>query len=219
MKTTKKSKATPGPSAMPVTGGIAEIDFGITSATSSKKRSSKYPLIDGQEKLVGRIVDLSNKFDAVDGPFKSAKQDLIEAAFPQFFEKNKGRIDVPSSMVGYSEKDEGARVTFKDQFTPGDKEKLYKLLGLEAAAIWFRQSWEIKIDGDVIPSAKTGELIKELREVMHKHGASHAMEIKSGILPNDAFAIKRHSEFDPKMNLEINKIVPQRASVTTKGVK
>lgn len=217
-KTTKKE--TTGPLAIPEKAemGIAEIDFGVPTTAPAKR--SKYPFITGPgiEKLADRIVELQDKFDAVADPFKAAKLELIELGFPQFFEVNAGMMEPPSSMIARGTKG-GARVTFKDQFNAGDKAAITALLGPTVAAEWFRQQWSIKIDGDQIPPARAGEFIKDLRETMARHGVSHALEIKTSIMPTDSFAIKRHSVFDVKTNLAINKIVPQRASVSTKGVR
>jgi hypothetical protein len=219
-KFVKKDTKDIGPSAEPVEGGIAEIDFGVTPSAPAKRGSSKYPLIEGEkaEKLADHCIALGEKFDAVDGPFKAAKKELIEVGFPQFFEKNRGRVEAPSSMLAYGKKG-GVRVTFKDKFTAGDRKSLYTLLTEIIAGKWFRQSWEIKIDGDLIPVKKAAELVADLKTVMAKHDASHALTIKSGIMPVPEFAAKRHFVFEPKTNLEINKIVPQQAAVSTKGVK
>lgn len=216
----KATKKITGPSGSPIEGGIGEIDFGVSATPASKKSSSKYPLITGTgvEKLVDRIIDLNQKFDAVADPFKAAKLELIEIGFPQFFEVNIGMIEPPSSMIARGTK-AGARVTFKDRFTAGDKAAITALLGAELAAKWFKQKWVVKIDGDQIPPAIAGTFFNELKALMAKHGVSHALDVKAAILPQDQFALRRHSTFDIKTNLAINKLVPQQAMVTTKGVR
>lgn len=210
---------TPGPREKPV-AGIAEIDFGAPTTAPVSRPKSKYPLVDGPkvERLTDRIIELGDKFDAVDGPFKAAKLEMIELAFPQFFEKNEGKVEAPSSMLAYGTKG-GVRVTFKDQFTPGDKARIIALLGPTMAGKWFRQHWVVKIDSDMIPADKGAAIVEDLKAVMAKHGVSHAMEIKAAILPNLDFAAKRHFTFEPETNIKINEIVPQRAAVSTKGVK
>jgi hypothetical protein len=210
---------TPGPAAAPVEG-IAEIDFSGAAAAPETKAKSKYPLIEGSKvgKVVDRVIELGDKFDAVADPFKAAKLELIEMGFPEYFLKNKGRVEAPSSMLAYGSKG-GVRVTFKDKFTPGDRARLEALLTPAVAAKWFRQHWVIKIDGGEIPASVGPALVTELKAVMAKHGASHAMEIKAAILPNPDFLSKRHFEFDNATNLAINDIVPQQAAVSTKGVK
>jgi hypothetical protein len=204
-----------------VEGGIAEIDFGAVVMEPSKATKSKYPILtkdEKTEKLVDRIIELGDKFDAVADPYKAAKQELVELAFPQFFTANQGKMEVPSSMLAYGKRG-GVRVTFKDQFTPGDKQKLIELLGPELAGKHFRQHWVVKVDSDQIPPEIGAALVKELREVMGRHGVSHALEIKAAILPNLKFADERHRVFSTEKNMKINQIVPQRAAVSTKGVK
>lgn len=212
------SVSTPGPAKEPVEG-IAEIDFGTPTTAPATRPKSKYPLIEGKgvKELVDKIVDLSERFDAINDPFKAAKQELIEIGFPQFFAKNNGRPEAPSSMVAWGDKG-GARVTYKDKFTPGDRKALEALLPGDAAK-WFRQHWTIKIDGGEIPPLVGAKLVPELNALMKRFGVAHAMEIKAAILPVPEFAAKRHVIFSPSTNEAINKIVPQQASVTTKGVK
>lgn len=217
---TKKSKGASSfstPSSTPTEGTITEIDFGIEPSKVSGL--SKYPLIEGPEaeRLADRIRELQIKFDAVADPFKAAKQDLIELGFPQFFEKNKGNMEPPSSMIARGSTG-GVRVTFKNKFTPGDKKALEVLL-TDQAARWFRQHWVIKIDSDLIPEEQGPALISELKALMARKGLSSALEIKAGILPKADFAQKRHSVFEPETNLKIQKIVPQQAAATAKGVK
>lgn len=212
---------TTGPASEPVEGGIGEIDFGIASSEPAKKSKSKYPIITGPNvaSLADRIIELQEKFDAVEDPLKAAKQDMIQLGLPQYFDVNIGMIEPPSSMIAWGTKGGGTRVTFKNQFTPGEKAAIESLLGPEVAAKWFKQKWVIKINGDVIPPAVAPALVSELKAVMNKFGVLHAMEVKQAISPIDEFAVKRHAVFDAKTNLAIHKIVPQYASVSTKGVR
>jgi hypothetical protein len=208
-----------GPAAEPVVG-IAEIDFG-TKASKPGKKASKYPEIEGSiESLVDKIIDLTEKFDAVNDPLKAAKQDLIAIAFPQFFDKNNGKFEPASSMLGHGASGKGVRVTFKNQFTPGDRQRLQTFLGPERAAKFFQQQWSVKIDGEALAAdpVKGGKFINEIRELAAAYGLREAVEIKSGILPVESFAKNRHREFTPRENATIQEIVPQWVSVSTKGV-
>jgi hypothetical protein len=88
------------PSAKPVEG-IAEIGFDVSAPEPAAATKSKYPLVEGPAiaKLADRIIELGEKFDAVADPFKAAKMEMTELAMPQFFEKNRGRVEAPSSMI------------------------------------------------------------------------------------------------------------------------
>jgi hypothetical protein len=208
-----------GPSTKPVSG-IVELGFEVAPASPGKGPAGKYPHVEGAgvEKLTDEILDLGQKYDAVAGPFKSAKQDMIEMSFPKFFEQNKGRVEAPSSMLAYGKKG-GVRVTFKDKFTPGDKAAIEALLGADKAAEWFRQYWEVNITSDDIPVGSAPQFIAELNALMKRLGLAHALKIKTMILPKKEFAAQRHLAFDPETNLKIQAIVPQQASVSTKGVR
>jgi hypothetical protein len=154
MKKTKKEIESPSTESVE---GIIEIVPGIVTTPAAKRKSSKYPLIDGEKaaELADKIIDLDERFSAIKGPFEGAKKELIEIGFPQFFEKNQGLMDAPSSMLAYGESG-GVRVTFKDKYTAGDKAK-FTSYSPEMAGLWFRQWWSIKIVGDMIPAKVAGK--------------------------------------------------------------
>lgn len=216
----KVSKTGVGPSVESVEGGIKEIDFGVTPSAPSKRAPSKYPLIEGESvsELVDHLIELKLKFDAVDGPFKASKEEMKKIGFPQFFKKNRGKVEAPSSMIAEGKKGE-VRISFQDRFIAGNKELIEKALGKDVAGQWFRQSWKVVIDGNAIPPDKAPALIRDLKEVVAKHDSAHAVEFKTDILPIPDFAAKRHFVFDPETNLLINQVVPQVASVTPKKGK
>ncbi len=213
----KKATKGKGPAAESVEG-IAEIGFDLGTQTGAPKSATKYPLIDGAEKLADKVIELQEKFDAVADPLKATKLELIELGFPQFFRLNRGRVEAPSSMIAHGTRG-GVRVTFKDKYTAGDKLAIYTLLGTEDAAKWFRQYWEVKIKSDDIPPAVAPAFVADLKALMAKHGISSALNVKAQILPNKQFTDQRHITFDVETNLKINEIVPQQAAVSTKGVK
>jgi hypothetical protein len=219
MKKTTKAKPE-GPSAKAVEGVIAEIDFGLGTTAPAKGKPPKFPLLEGKEvpELVDAVLILEEKYDAVADPFKSAKQELIQYGFPKFFAVNQGRIGAPSSMLAWGKRG-GVRVTWKDRYTGGDKARIIELLGPELAGQWFHQSWVIKIDGDAIPIEEGPGLVADLKKVMAAHNASHALSIKAQILPVADFTSKRHFAFDPDVNMQIQELVPQQASVSSKGVR
>ena len=58
----------------------------------------------------------------------------------------------------------------------------------EHAARYFKQSFELKIKGDVIPEAAVEPLLAELQELFARHGASAALSAKATIKPTKEFA-------------------------------
>jgi hypothetical protein len=148
----KEAKKTEiGPSSEPVEG-IATIDFGIPTTAPGKAKKSKYPSIEGPgvAKLVDEILRLHEKFKGIEGPYLAAKETMkIEFGFPQYFDKNRGRIDAPSSMIADGSKGE-VLVIFQERFRAGDskkREKLYKLMGEKKAGEFFYQSWVFSVNG------------------------------------------------------------------------
>lgn len=210
-KTTGKS-----PSSTSVTG-IPTLGFGI-KGTKPGKSKKVHHRIEGPE--IGRLVDEINrlhlKFVAVDGPFKEAKERLKnEFGFPAYFELNHGRMDPPSSLIALGTTGTDARITFKDRYTPGDKEKVEKLMG-KLAPVYMREHVTFIIDSDLIPPEKLPEFNTELQKLMKVFGLSDALQIKPGIIPIPGFTIKRHL-LEPKLNLQIQKLVMQHSSVTPRG--
>jgi hypothetical protein len=223
----KIGKKSVGPSARPVEGGIAKIDFSKMGATApSKGKPPKYPLLEGKEvaEKVDNILTLEEKYDAVADLFKTAKSDLVEFGFEPYFIINRGKTAPPSSLLAYGTLG-GLRVTYKDKFTASDagaeiiEGQLIKLLGEEAVAKWFHQKWVIQIDGDAIPEALGGEVAAGIQEFMAKKGCAHAIKVKAQILPRKGFADQRHFAFSPSENMDIQKLIPQQGSVSSKGVK
>ncbi len=220
--TTKKKAIGKSPSSTPVKG-IATLFGTTTPVKRAKAKPAKYPVIEGPEvaPLVDNLVSLKRKYDAVNGPYERAKDRLKnEFGFPRYFEANFGRMDPPSSLIAYGTEDEEtgiineARVTFKDKFTPGDQIRVEKLMG-ELAPRYMREHVTFIIDSDLIPPEKLPEFNTELQKLMKVFGLSSALQIKPGIIPVPGFAVSRHM-LEPKLNLEIQKLVLQHAAVTPK---
>ena len=79
-----------------------------------------------------------------------------------------------------------------------------------------KQSFELKIKGDVIPDAAVEPLLAELQELFARHGASAALSAKATIKPTKEFHAARHTLFSVEQNHELDKVVPISASVKTK---
>ena len=65
----------------------------------------------------------------------------------------------------------------------------------EHAARYFKQSFELKIKGDLIPDAAVEPLLAELQELFARHGASAALSAKATIKPTKEFHTARHTLF------------------------
>ncbi len=74
----------------------------------------------------------------------------------------------------------------------------------EAGARFFKQSFELKIKGNLIPETAVEELIGELHELFARHNAGVALTAKAVFKPNKDFHTARHTLFTPEQNLEID---------------
>ena len=83
-------------------------------------------------------------------------------------------------------------------------------------ARFFKQSFELKIKGDLIPEAADEEIIGELQALFARHNAGAALSAKAVFKPTKEFHTARHTLYSAEENMEIDKVVPVAASVKTK---
>ena len=85
----------------------------------------------------------------------------------------------------------------------------------EEGAQFFRQSFELKIKGDMIPESAVESIIGELQDLFARHGAGAALSAKAVFKPTKDFHTAHHTLFSAEQNLEIDKVVPVSVSVKT----
>ena len=108
------------------------------------------------------------------------------------------------------------RVGFSNSYRGvSDEAALLRLAG-EHAARFFKQSFDLKIKGDLIPEAAVEPLLAELQALFARHGATSALSAKAVIKPVKEFHAARHTLFSPQVNQDLDKLVPISASVKTK---
>ena len=81
---------------------------------------------------------------------------------------------------------------------------------------FFKQSFELKIKGELIPEAASEEIIGELHALFALHNAGAALSAKAVFKPTKEFHTARHTLYSADENMEIDKVVPVAASVKTK---
>ena len=86
----------------------------------------------------------------------------------------------------------------------------------EKGVRFFKQSFELKIKGDLIPEAAVEPLIGELKALFARHGAGAALTAKAVFNPTKDFHTARPTLYSPDENMENDKVVPVSASVKTK---
>jgi hypothetical protein len=86
----------------------------------------------------------------------------------------------------------------------------------EKGASFFKQSFELKIKGDLIPEAAAEEIIGELQALFARHNAGAALSAKAIFKPTKEFHTVRHTLYSAEENMEVDKVVAVAASVKTK---
>jgi hypothetical protein len=153
---------------------------------------------------------------------------IIRPWYLQHFHR---RTDVPSSVIvnyhveadpgnGVEERKGSVRVTVREQYYACPSEDT-PVLGDEVEK-YFRQSFELKIDGDKLPVDKAPELIEKLQSLFVKYDCSDALEAKECVLPVENFKALRFSEMELSQSLGLENIGDKgltMVSVSTKGVR
>jgi hypothetical protein len=93
------------------------------------------------------------------------------------------------------------------------------VLGEDRTAQFFRQSFELKIDGDKIPADSAEALIDAIQTLFAQYNASDALTAKAVIKPTPDFHTARHTALSVDENLAVEMICPIVAMVKTKGRK
>lgn len=111
-------------------------------------------------------------------------------------------------------------MTFTTRFRETtDDAAIIAAMGKEHAAKYVRQSFVIKIDGDLIPAEHAQSLINELQVLFASKKATAALSAKSVLKPTPAFNVERHRIFTPEQNASINLALPIVSQIKTKGRK
>lgn len=208
-------------------GALKKVSFGKI-ATKKDDTKTAYPVLPDTEgkaaELAARILERSEQFEALKGALETDKAELKFMAAPHFFAVNHGRHEVPSSIAVHVKDAEGrvkneVLVTFQNRYAMlPDETALLPVLG-EQTDKFFRQSFELKIKGDLLPADQTQELMDRLQALFAEFGATDALEVKEGIKPVDEFHAARHVALSVAQNLAIEQVCPITAMVKTKGRK
>jgi hypothetical protein len=204
--------------------GIKKINLGGIAAKTDKTKTS-YPQLPDScgdvAKLTSDILAESREFDALEGSLKLKKAELRSLAQEFFFNHLHGRHDTPSSVEATgTTPDEKVLVTFQNRYAAiQDESPIIELLGEQRTAQFFRQSFELKIDGDKIPSASADALIDAIQELFAEYGAAEALTAKAVIKPNADFHMARHTALSVDENMAIELVCPIIAMIKTKGRK
>ena len=217
---------TPAAPASPV--GVKRVSFaGIKKAASDGKTKTVYPVLPDEQKeaatIALRIVRRSEEMETLEGAIKTDKAELRFMANPFYFQVNKDKREVPSSVAVHYADEKGVPgellITYQNRYgmLPDDS-SLLPILG-DRVDEFFVQDFTLKIEGDKLPQASVPEIIAELQTLFARYNCSDALEVKDGIKPRSEFHLARHSELTPEVNLALEQVCPIIPQIKTKGRK
>ena len=214
-----KAAPTPAPAA-----GIRKINLGGI-AVKAEKTTTEYPVLPDPSgdvaKLASEIIAESREFETLEGSLKIKKAELRAMSQEFYFQHLHGKHEIPSSVEAKGEgDDEKVLVTFSSRYsTLADETPIIEAIGAERTAQFFRQSFELKIDGDKIPADRAEELISEIQALFAGHNCTEALTAKAVIKPTPDFHTGRHTALSVEQNLAVDAACPIIAMVKTKGRK
>jgi hypothetical protein len=216
MPTTTKQK--PALAAAP---GIKKINLGGI-ATKTEKKNTEYPALPDPSgdvaKLTTDIVHESREFEALEGSLKLKKAELRSLSQEFFFQHLHGKHDIPSSVEAKGLNDEKVLVTFQSRYASlTDETPIIEAIGPDKTAQFFRQSFELKIDGDKIPSNAAEDLIGALQNLFAEYNCPEALTAKAIIKPTSDFHTARHTSLSVEENMAVELACPIVVMVKTKG--
>jgi hypothetical protein len=116
--------------------------------------------------LVEGILEMSEQVEAITGALEISKGELIAIAKPFYFAHYSGQMAVASSLEAKAG-DELVRVGFSNSYRgTTDDAAILRVTGEKGAAFFIKQSFELKIKGDLIPEAAAEEIIGELQALV-----------------------------------------------------
>tara|TARA_Y100000385_G_C12921365_1_gene562717 strand:+ start:184 stop:798 length:615 start_codon:yes stop_codon:yes gene_type:complete len=203
---------------------MAALKIGIKKSPKTEKK--EYPTLnDPQGDLafdVDELVSLTKEADTLYAKSKAIEKNLKERAIKQFFTQYSGKADVPSSMKvnGFSSKIMMSFTSRYKELDIEDKETYREckaLLNGSTKRI-LQEKFQIKVDGDRIPSASAQEICDALVELFQQYDCEDALSLKQTYAVNKAFHTERHTALTPLENERLQETLPFVTSVKKKGV-
>jgi len=199
-------------------GGLKKVSF--AKAPKKEDTKSDYPVFNdstGQVALIAeRIKRRDSEIEALTGAQQTDKAELKMFVAPFYFTTNRGKAAPPSSISVQSAAGE-VLVTFQNRYSNLESEDaLIPILG-EQVGQFFRQAFDLKVKGELLPADRAQDFVNDLQELLTKYNALDALEIKEEIKPTKDFHIARHTLFTPEVNMALEQVCPITAMIKTKG--
>ncbi len=203
--------------------GIKKISFGAI-APKTEKTVTEYPILPDPTgeyaKLAKTIIDESRELEAIEGSLEINKAEAKSLAQQFYFKHFHGKQDVQSCVEIKGEEGANVIITFASRYKAiSDEAPIIEAIGAERTAQFFRQAFELKVDGDKIPADHAEELIEELQALFVKFNCTDALSAKSVIKPTSDFHVARHTSLSVTENIAVDGPCPIIAMVKTKGRK
>jgi len=180
--------------------------------TAPKNGKSEYPLLPDPEGTFATLVDEfrneNQQKKALDGSLKLKKGELSTSARAFYLGSQSGKQGTIPSSVEVAGNNGNVLVVMTSRYSGADKEALKSAIGSKMVEKWFYQSFEIKVDGDKIPTKTSQKLIDELVDLFNKYNAADALTAKSEVKPVEGFHEARHSILTVAQNEAVDSLCP-----------
>jgi hypothetical protein len=219
MNTNRIDVATPTPIKRKFCGGAPEqpstegfappvpLDFGAIGKKTTKARAkAAKPVVPDDEGELAKLADYIADTGPLVRPFAAAKKHLADEVLPYWFVINSHKVDPASTLVVRGTEGRQAEVSVVNRYSRVETAP-------EIAAHLFHQSFKFEIDGDLIPAERAQAVINALQSTLAEHGCLEALSVTSGFVANPEFHARRHIEFSPEQNMQLNHVVPAQVRV------
>jgi hypothetical protein len=221
----------------PAKAGLKKVSLGGI-AKKKEDSGSKYPVYPDEEgkaaEIAARIAERQDQFDALKSSLETDKEELGRVMIrPWYLQHFHRKTDVPSSVLvnyhvkadpenGIEERKGTVRVTVREQYYAFPSEDAFTPVLGDQVEKYFRQSFELKIDGDKLPADKAGELVEKTQSLFAQYDCSDALEAKECIVPVENFKALRFAEMELSQSVALENVGEKgltMVSVSTKGVR
>ena len=222
MKTATKPKAAPTASTPAPVAGIKKLNFGGI-AQKVEKTATEYPSLPDPSgevaTIASEIIAESREFEVLKTSLENKKKELRKMSQEFYFQHLHGKHEIPSSIEA-GEGDQKVLVTFTSRCSAlADETPVIESIGAERTAQFFRQAFELKIDGDKIPADRAEDLIGAIQNLFAEYNCPEALTFKAVIKPTPDFHTARHTTLSVEENLAVDEACPIIVMVKTKGRK
>lgn len=222
MPTATRPKAAPAASTPAPAAGIKKLNFGGI-AQKVEKTATEYPSLPDPTgevaTIASKIIAESREFEALKNSLDNKKKELRKMSQEFYFQHLHGKHEIPSSVEA-GEGDQKVLVTFTSRCSAlADETPVIEAIGAERTAQFFRQAFELKIDGDKIPADRTEDLIGSIQNLFAEYNCPEALTFKAVIKPTPDFHAGRHTTLSVEENLAVDEACPIIVMVKTKGRK